>query len=126
MGNFREVFDESMVESCMAWITTNSLDIGWRWKLFNNLYLSSIHLYPSFRHPVSENDPFCYHEMAFFLVEDKILLGTPSKNFIKIFKALREGLSINREIVHENFYDLLDHIREDWHHAMLKRGWSII
>jgi hypothetical protein len=51
--------------------------------------------------------------MAFFLIEDKILLDTPSKNFIKIFKAFREGLSIKREIVYEYFHDLLNHIRED-------------
>jgi hypothetical protein len=77
----------------MAYETTNTLDIGQRRKLFNNLYLISIHLYPSFRHPVSENDSFSYHEMAFFTAEDKILLGTSSKNFINIFKAFWENLS---------------------------------
>jgi hypothetical protein len=51
--------------------------------------------------------------MTFFPLEDKILLGTPSKNFIKIFKALRESLSINRENFHEYFHDLLNQIRED-------------
>jgi hypothetical protein len=81
--------------------------------LFNNLYLSSIHLYPSFRHIVSDNYLFSYHEMAFSPVEDKILLGTPSKNFIKIFKTFREGLSINLKVVHEYFHDSFNHIRED-------------
>jgi hypothetical protein len=35
---------------------------------------------------MSENYPFSYHEMTFFPVEDKILLGTPSKKSIKILR----------------------------------------
>ena len=46
----------------------------------------------------------------------------PLENFIQVLKALVKTLSIDREIIHENFHDVLDQVREDHHHTPLKRS----
>jgi hypothetical protein len=102
-----------------------TLDIGRRCKLFNYLYLGSIHLYSSFVHPVSENYPFPYNKMTFSQLRTISFSSHLLRTLSRFFKAFQESLSINREIVHEHFHDLFNHVREDWHHATLKRGWSI-
>ena len=50
---------------------------------------------------------------------------TSLENFIQVLKALIKTLSINREIIHENFHDVLDQVREDRHHTPLKRSGCI-
>ena len=36
-----------------------------------------------------------------------------------------EGFAIDGKIIHENLHDLLNHVRENRHHAPLERSWSI-
>ena len=47
---------------------------------------------------------------------------TSLENFIQIIKEFIKTLSIDREIIHENFHDILDQVREDRHHTPLKRS----
>ena len=39
---------------------------------------------------------------------------------IQVLKTIIESLTIDEKIIHENFHDFFDHIREDGHHAPLK------
>jgi hypothetical protein len=73
----KDVFDESSIEPNMSKETTDAFNIGGRWKLLYNFNLCLIHLNPTLRYKVSENNSFSYHKMAFFLVQDEILLTTP-------------------------------------------------
>jgi len=58
--------------------------------------------------------------MALFPIKDQVRVLTSLENFIQILKAFIKALSIDQEIIHENFYDVLDQVREDRHHTPLK------
>ena len=58
--------------------------------------------------------------MALFPIKDQVRVLTPLENFIQVLKAFVKTLSIDREIIHEDFHDVLDQVREDRHHTLLK------
>ena len=41
---------------------------------------------------------------------------------VTVLKAFVKTLSIDQEIIHEDFHDVLDQVREDLHHTLLKRS----
>ena len=71
---------------------------------------------------MSEDNPFSDHEMTLFPIKDQVCVLTSLENFIQILKAFVKTLSIDREIIHEDFHDVLDQVREDRHHTPLKRS----
>ena len=71
---------------------------------------------------MSEDNPLSDHEMALFPIKDQVCVLTSLENFIQILKAFVKTLSIDREIIHEDFHDVLDQVREDRHHTPLKRS----
>ena len=71
---------------------------------------------------MTEDNPFSDHEMALFPIKDQVRVLTSLENFIQVLKAFVKTLSIDREIIHEDFHDVLDQVREDRHHTLLKRS----
>ena len=63
--------------------------------------------------------------MALFPIKDQVRVLTSLENFIQILKAFVKTLSIDREIIYEDFHDVLDQVREDCHHTLLKRSGCI-
>nr|AAN04138.1 Unknown protein [Oryza sativa Japonica Group]AAP52222.1 hypothetical protein LOC_Os10g07100 [Oryza sativa Japonica Group] len=59
---------------------------------------------------MAKNYPFTDHEMALFPIE---------------YQTMIEGISIDREVIHEDFHNVLDHVRENSHHTPLKRCRSV-
>ena len=106
----------------MAQKTSHPFDIRRGWQLLDYLYLCPIHVYPSFGYSMSEDNPLSDHEMALFPIEDQVRVLTSLENFIQILKAFVKTLSIDREIIHEDFHDVLEQVREDRHHTPLKRS----
>jgi len=47
---------------------------------------------------------------------------TSLENFIQVLNAFVKNLSVDQEVIHENFHDILDQVREDLHHTQLKRS----
>ena len=115
-----EILDESSIKPSVAQKTPHPFDICRGWQLLDNLYLYSIHFFPSFGHSMSEDNPLSDHEMALFPIKDQVRVLTSLENFIQILKAFVKALSIDREIIHENFHDVLDQAREDPHHTRWK------
>ena len=74
---------------------------------------------------MSEDNPLSNHEMALFPVKDQVRVLTSLENFIQVLKAFVKTLSIDQEIIHENFHDVLDQVREDRHHIPMKRSWCV-
>ena len=75
---------------------------------------------------MSKDNPLSDHEMALFPIKDQVRVLTSLENFIQILKAFIKALSIDQEIIHENFYDVLDQVREDRHHTPLKRSRCVV
>ena len=71
---------------------------------------------------MSEDNPLSDNEMALFTIKDQVRVLTSLENFIQILKAFVKALSIDREIIHENFHDVLNQVREGRHHTLLKRS----
>ena len=71
---------------------------------------------------MSEDNPLSDHEMELFPIKDQVRVLTSLENFIQVLKAFVKTLSIDREIIHEDFHDVLDQVREDRHHTPLKRS----
>ena len=71
---------------------------------------------------MSEDNPFSDHEMTLFPMKDQVCVLTSLENFIQILKAFVKDLSINQEIIHEDFHDVIDQVKEDHHHTPLKRS----
>jgi hypothetical protein len=69
---------------------------------------------------MQKDNSFSDHEMTLLSVEDKAVHLTPLQHFIKVCQATLECFAINREIIHEHLHDLLDKLREYYHHAPLK------
>jgi len=59
--------------------------------------------------------------MTLFPIKDQVRVLTSLENFIQILKAFVKTLSIDQEIIYEDFHDVLDQVREDRHHTLLKR-----
>ena len=75
---------------------------------------------------MTEDNRFFDHEMTLFPVKDQVRVLTSLENFIQILKAFVKTLSIDREIFHEDFHDVLDQVREDRHHTLLKRSGCVV
>ena len=74
---------------------------------------------------MSKDNPLSDHEMALFPIKDQVCVLTSLENFVQILKAFVKALSIDREIIYENFHDVLDHVKEDRHHTPQKRSGSV-
>ena len=69
-----------------------------------------------------EDNSLFDHEMTLFPIKDQVLVLTSLENFIQVLKAFVKTLSTDREIIHEDFHDVLDQVREDRHHTLLERS----
>ena len=56
---------------------------------------------------MSENNAFSNHKMTLFPVENEVCLLAPLENLFQVLKALSEVFSIDGEVVHEYFHDVL-------------------
>ena len=71
---------------------------------------------------MSEDNPLSDHEMSLFPIKDQVRVLTSLENFVQILKAFIKALSIDREMIHDDFHDVRDEVREDRHHTLLKRS----
>jgi len=60
--------------------------------------------------------------MTLFPIKDQVCVLTSLENFVQILKAFVKALSIDQEMIHEDFHDVRDEVREDRHHTLLKRS----
>src|SRR6185437_3958267 len=77
---------------------------GW-WKFLHGFYLCFVHLYPSLRDNMTEDNSFFHHEMTLLPIEHKINLSTSFNYFSKFAKQLSklvpctEKSSMNTSII---------------------------
>src|SRR3954469_15687523 len=103
----------------------NTFDVPWIGHPFNSFNFCLVHFNSPFRNLVSKNYPFVNHEMALLLIEHQICFFTSLQNFIKIVETVVKGVSIDRKVVHENFYDLLTETMKYCRHTPLKSSMCI-
>jgi hypothetical protein len=53
---------------------------------------------------------FLDHEVALFPIQHQVLFLASLRDLVQVFKAMIEGLTINQEVIHEDFHNFLDHI----------------
>src|SRR3954453_21915275 len=100
--------------------TTNTFDVPWIGHPFNIFNLCLVHFNSPFGNLVPKNYPFVNHEMALLPIEHQIYFFTSLQNFIKIVEIVVKGVSIDRKVVHENFYNLFTKTMKYCRHTPLK------
>jgi hypothetical protein len=58
--------------------------------------------------------------MSFLPIEHQVLFLAPLQDFIQILETMIKGFAINREVIHEDFYDFFNHVAKDRHHVPLE------
>src|SRR5215216_3807528 len=82
--NFREVFNETPIETSMAKETSYTFDIFRTRHLFICVYFSFINFNTSFRNFMPQDNTFINHKVALFPIQDKISFFTYLQNSIKV------------------------------------------
>src|SRR3954464_10156064 len=100
--------------------TMNTFDIPRIGHPFNSFNLCLVHFNSPLGNLVSKNYPFINHEMALLPIEHQICFFTSLQNFIKIVETVVKGVSIDGNVVHENFYNLLTETMKYCRHTPLK------
>src|SRR3954464_9074009 len=100
--------------------TTNTFDVPWIGHPFNSFNLCLVHFNSPLGNLVSKNYPFDNHEMALLPIKHQICFFTFLQNFIKIVETVVKGVSIDKKVVHENFYNLLTKTMKYCRHTPLK------
>src|SRR4051812_10477851 len=104
----------------MAEKTTNTFDVPWIGHPFNSFNFCLVHFNSPFGNLVYKNYPFVNHEMALLPINHQICFLTSLQNFIKIVETVVKGVSIERKVMHENFYNLLTETMKYCRQAPLK------
>src|SRR3954462_13896167 len=100
--------------------TMNTFDVPRIGHPFNSFNLCLVHFNSPLINLVTKNDPFINHEVALLPIEHQIRFFTSLQNFIKIVETVVKGGSIDGEIVHEDFHNLLIETMKDSVHTPLK------
>ena len=59
---------------------------------------------------MTKYNAFLTHEVAFFPIKYKVSLFTSNENFLQIRETIRKTITNDREIIHEDFHDVLNQI----------------
>src|SRR3954468_3352048 len=98
----------------------NTFYVPWIGHPFNNFNFCLVHFNSPFGNLVSKNYPFVNHEVALLPIGHQICFFTSLQNFTKILETVVKGVSIDRKVVHENFYYLLTETIKYCRHTPLK------
>jgi hypothetical protein len=59
---------------------------------------------------VSEDDALSDHEVAMIPVQHQFLFLASLQGLVQVSEAMIKGLTINREVIHEDLQDIFDHV----------------
>ena len=77
-------------------------------KVCNQIKFGVVYLYPLIRDDMTQNNSLFNHKMIFFQIKGHMLVLIPSLYIFQTNQAIGKRVSINGEIIHENFKRLLN------------------
>ena len=105
--------------------TANTFDVLWIRHPLNSFDLGFVHFNSPFGNLVTKNNSFINHKVALLPVEYQNCLLASLQNFIKVVETMVKGSSIDGEIIHEDFHNLLTETMKDSRHTPLKSSRGI-